>query len=413
MSPERARRALYAAAFLRATATGLVGVELALFLTRVGLDLSLVGVVLGTGLAGAAAAALLSTVFADRFGRRRTLGVLAMLGAGGAAAAALSSSAAALLAAAFFGMLNGMGRDRGASLIVEQAILPSTTTASERTQVLARYNVLQDAGHALGALAAALPSLLQGVAGDAAIAHRATMLLAAALMLAQLACYALLDESVENERSNRQLPMTPATRRTLARLCALFAIDSLAGGLLLTSLLSYFFFERFSAPQSAIAALFFGARVLNAVSHFGAAWLAKRIGLVNTMVFTHIPSSVLLMTVAFAPSFPIAALLFLLREGLVEMDVPTRQSYVLAVVEPEERTRASGITNLVRLAAWAVAPTFAGMIMNGTSLMTPLLLGASMKIAYDLALWRAFRRLPAPEERAAAAENRGGNVQAR
>ncbi len=402
MKPERARRALYAAAFLRATATGLVGVELALFLTQVGVDLSLTGVVLGTGLTGAATAALLATLRADRFGRRRTLAVLAVLGAAGAAAAAFSNSAPALIAAAFFGMLNGMGRDRGAALIVEQAILPSTTSATERTRVLARYNVWQDIGHAVGALAAALPPLLQAIGGDPASAHRATMLLAAALTLAPLACYAFLDESVENHQIHRQLPMRPATRRTLTRLCALFAIDSLAGGLLLTSLLSYFFFERFSAPQSAIAALFFGARILNALSHFGAAWLSRRIGLVNTMVFTHIPSSVLLMTVAFAPSFPIAALLFLLREGLVEMDVPTRQSYVLAVVEPEERTRASGITNLVRLAAWAVAPTFAGVFMHGTSLMTPLLLGASMKIAYDLALWRAFRRLPAPEERAAA-----------
>ncbi|MBI5506775.1 MAG: MFS transporter [Deltaproteobacteria bacterium] len=402
MRPERARRALYAAAFLRATATGLVGVELALFLTRIGLDLDWVGVVLGTGLAGAAVAALLATLLADRFGRRRTLVVLALLGAVGAVAAAFSNSAPALIAAAFFGMLNGMGRDRGAALIVEQAILPSTTTAQERTQVLARYNVLQDVGHAVGALAAALPSLLQGMTADPALAHRATMLLAAALTLAPLACYALLDESVEDAERHRQRPMQPATRRTLTRLCALFAIDSLAGGLLLTSLLSYFFFERFSAGQGAIAALFFAARILNALSHFGAAWLSRRIGLVNTMVFTHIPSSVLLMTVAFAPNFPIAALLFLLREGLVEMDVPTRQSYVLAVVEPEERTRASGITNLVRLAAWAVAPTFAGMIMHGSSLMTPLLLGASMKIAYDLLLWRAFRRLPPPEERAAA-----------
>jgi len=399
VSPDRARRALYAAAFLRASATGLVGVELALFLARVGLDVSLVGVVLGAGLSGAALAALLATLRADLFGRRRTLSALTLLGAGGTVAAALSNSPAALIAAAFFGMLNGMGRDRGAALIVEQAILPSTTSAGRRTLVLARYNVLQDIGHAVGALAAALPPLLQNFGGDPATAHRVTMLLAALLTLAPLACYALLDESVENDGIHRQRPMRPATRRTLTRLCALFAIDSLAGGLLLTSLLSYFFFERFHAPQSQIAALFFGARILNALSHFGAAYLARRIGLVNTMVFTHIPSSVLLMTVAFAPTFPIAAVLFLLREGLVEMDVPTRQSYVLAVVEPEERTRASGITNLVRLAAWAVAPTFAGMIMQDASLMTPLLLGGSMKIAYDLVLWRAFRRLPPPEER--------------
>jgi MFS family permease len=139
---------------------------------------------------------------------------------------------------------------------------------------------------------------------------------------------------------------------------------------------------------------------MNAVSHLGAAWLARRIGLVNTMVFTHIPSSLLLVTVAFAPNLTIAAVLFLLREGLVEMDVPTRQSYVLAVVRPEERTTASGITNLVRLAAWAVAPVFAGALMNGDSLYLPLTVGAAMKISYDILLWRAFRSVRPPEEEA-------------
>jgi hypothetical protein len=179
----------------------------------------------------------------------------------------------------------------------------------------------------------------------------------------------------------------------------LFAIDSLAGGFLTTAMMSFFFFERFGVSEAVIATLFFGARLLNSVSHLGAAWLAKRIGLVNTMVFTHIPSSLLLVTVAFAPSFPVAAVLFLLREGLVEMDVPTRQSYVLAVVEPSERTVVSGITMLVRLAAWAVAPGFAGLLMTGNTMFLPLVIGAAMKITYDILLWRAFRGLKPPEER--------------
>ena len=135
-----------------------------------------------------------------------------------------------------------------------------------------------------------------------------------------------------------------------------------------------------------------------ALSHFAAAWLAKRIGLVNTMVFTHIPSSVLLLTVPFMPDFKTAAILFLLRESLVEMDVPTRQSYVMAVVRPEERTFASGITHLVRLGGWAIAPAFAGMLMAGQSLALPIIVGAAMKISYDLLLWRAFRAVRPPEE---------------
>jgi MFS family permease len=164
-------------------------------------------------------------------------------------------------------------------------------------------------------------------------------------------------------------------------------------------MLSYFFFERFGAGELAIAVLLAGARVLNAGSHLAAAWLASRIGLVRTMVFTHVPSSLLLVTVAIAPSFAVAAVLFLLREGLVEMDVPTRQSYVLAVVEPGERTLASGITNLVRLAAWAIAPVVAGATIDEGALYAPLVIGAAMKIAYDLLLWRAFASVRPPEER--------------
>jgi predicted MFS family arabinose efflux permease len=185
----------------------------------------------------------------------------------------------------------------------------------------------------------------------------------------------------------------------LWRIGALFGVDSLAGGFLTTALISLFLFKRFGLDELTVGALFFAARVINAGSHLGAAWLARRIGLVNTMVFTHIPSSLLLITVAIAPSFPIAATLFLLREGLVEMDVPTRQSYLMAVVAPADRTFAAGVTYLVRLAAWAVAPTFAGALMRGSSMTYPLYIGAAMKISYDLLLYLAFRRHRPPEER--------------
>jgi MFS family permease len=201
--------------------------------------------------------------------------------------------------------------------------------------------------------------------------------------------------------ASQRVRLQPESRRLLVRIASLFAVDSLAGGFLTTALLSYFFFERFGASEGWIALLFFGARILNALSHLAAAWLARRIGLVNTMVFTHLPSSLLLVTVALAPNFPVASILFLLREGLVEMDVPTRQSYVLAVVAPEERTVASGITNLVRVAAWAVGPAIAGVLMGGDAIWLPLVVGAAMKIAYDLLLWKAFRGVRPPEERAA------------
>lgn len=392
---------LYAAAFGRALATGLVGVMLGLYLARLQFALPEVGFIVAAGLSGAAVAALGATLAADRVGRRRFLIGVSLLGAVGACFAALVSDVAGAALAAFVGMLNGMGRDRGAALIVEQAILPATTTDADRTSVFARYNVLQDVGHAFGSLLAVLPALLRSCCGMADLpSFRVAMGVYALLALAPVALYLRLSTKIEQPRGTREarVPLAPESRRILWKIGSLFAFDSLAGGLFSTALLSLFFYQRFGVDERAIAPLFFAARVANAFSHLGAAWLAKRIGLVNTMVFTHIPSSLFMVTVAFAPSFPVAAVLFLLREGLVEMDVPTRQSYVMAVVRPAERTFASGTTNLVRMAAWAVAPTLAGVFM-GFAPAVPLCLGAGMKVTYDLLLYRAFRHVRPPEER--------------
>jgi MFS family permease len=392
------RRVLYATAFIRAVTTSLVGVLLGVYLARLGISGASLGVIVSMGLAGAALAAVIATVFADVLGRRRFLLLLTFFSVVGTLAFAWSDSVLALTAAAFVGMLNGMGKDRGAALILEQAALPATTTAENRTQVIAWYSMLQDLGHAAGAALAGLPNLLQALAPlNGAAPHRATLLACAALGLVSLVLYAGLGPTVDGQRGARVV-VSRRSRVLLVKICALFGIDSLAGGFLTTAMLAYFFFERFGVAEGVIGALFFGARLMNAVSHLGAAWLAKRIGLVNTMVFTHIPSSLLLVTVAFAPSFEVAALLFLLREGLVEMDVPTRQSYVLAVVQPEERTFASGITNLVRLAAWAVAPAVGGALMDGDTMYVPLVVGAGMKIGYDILLWRAFRAVRPAEE---------------
>jgi transposase-like protein len=221
-----------------------------------------------------------------------------------------------------------------------------------------------------------------------------SLLLYDGLTLAQVVAYTALKSGIDVHAP--KIVVTPESRRILWKICPLFALDSLGGGFVTSALLAYFFYQRFGVVEGALGILFFFARAANAVSHAGAAWLARRIGLVNTMVFTHIPASLLLMTVPFAPSFWVAALLFLLREGLVEMDVPTRQSYVMAVVRPEERTFASGITHLVRVGAWAVAPSFAGLFMKGVLQAAPLFVGAGLKIVYDILLYAAFRlkRIP-------------------
>jgi MFS family permease len=394
----RDRRLLYVTAFLRATTTSTIGVTSGAYLATLGLEPAALGAVISCGLAGAAVAALLATFTADRIGRRRFLIATTVCGIAGTAWFALAVSPTVLAFAAFIGMVNGMGRDRGAALVLEQAVLPSTATDMARTRVIAVYTMLQDVGHALGALIAGLPAWLVGQTALGTIgSHRAVVLGCAACGSIALVLYARLGPAIEHARADRPR-LSAASRTIVTKISALFALDGLGGGFLTTALVSYFFFEKFGSSEAMIAALFFGARLMNAASHLVAAWLASRIGLVNTMVFTHIPSSLLLVTVAFAPSFAVAAVLFLVREGLVEMDVPTRQSYVLAVVRPDERTLASGITNLVRLAAWAIAPAFGGLLMTGGRLYLPLLVGAAMKITYDVLLWHAFRAVRPPEE---------------
>lgn len=389
---------LWTSVFLRSLAAGFVGIYLGFDLARRGLDAAQIGLVVSAGLTGQTLASFFVTLRGDRIGRRRALVGLGLLAIVGGLAAARLEGVAPLAAVAFLGLLNGMGRDRGPALVLEQAALPALVPAERRTWTLALYNVLGDAGHALGALLVALLPLGLAAPPGTGAPSAAGFLVYAALLAPGVALAATLSHRVEAPAANRPGRLTPATRARLARICALFGIDSFAGGFLTSALLAWFFFERFGAGAATVGALFAAARVLNALSHLSAAWLARRIGLVPTMVFTHLPSSLLLATVPFAPSFGVAALLFLLREGLVEMDVPTRQSYVLAVVLPEERTFASGATHLVRTLGWALGPAFAGWATADLGLAAPLLIAAALKIAYDLALWRAFRAVRPPEE---------------
>jgi MFS family permease len=396
---QRDRLILVGGALVRAAAVGFVAVLIGLHLAAQGLSAQAIGNVVGAGLAGAATSALLITVIGDRLRRRTWLVLLSLLASAGGLVVALAAGAWVLGAAAFVGMLNGMGRDRGGAAVLDQAALPATTDDAGRTRAFALYALGQDIGHAVGALAAGVPTLLADhTALEPGAALAGAMIVHAALHGALALAYAGLSPVVEAPAA-QVAPLAPATRRTVARISGLFLLDALGGGFLSGALLTLFFVERFDASPAAIAALFAASRVLNALSHLLAAWLARRIGLVATMVFTHLPSSLLLVTVAFAPSFEVAALLFLLREGLVEMDVPTRQSFVMAVVAPAERTRVAGITQLVRLAGWAAGPFVAGAFLaDDDRLMLPLIVGASLKILYDLLLWAAFKAVHPPEE---------------
>jgi len=397
----RDRSLLYAAAFARATGVGMSGVLVGLYAAGLGLRATGVGAVISAGLLGVALGTLAVTLYAERLGRARCLIALALLSAAGTAGFALAPSAWMLAPAAALGMVNGMGRDRGAAFSLEQALLPDLSDERGRTKAFAWYNVVLDAGHALGALLGLLPSLFRRGGLAPLASYRAGFLVVAGLSAVGALSYAALSARVrprDGLASVRPAPVGRESRRRIGGLAALFAMDSIGGGFLTTALLSYWFFRRFGVGEETLAPLFLLARLANGASHLAAAWLARRIGLLRAMVLTHLPSSLLLLTVPIAPTFLVAAVLFLLREGLVEMDVPTRQSYVVAVVRPEERAAAAGATNLVRTAGWAVAPAFAGAAMQGLALWSPLAAGAALKIAYDILLYRGFRRIKPPEE---------------
>ena len=390
-------------AFLRSVSIGLTGVVVGVYLFRSGFSSLSIGLVIGTGLAGAAVATLVVSLKADRLGRRPTLVFLALLGSIAGIALAITPRLSILLPLAFVGMLNGMGTDRSAAFALEQAIIPGLIPDAKRTWTLAWYNIVLDTGGAVGALAASLPILLQKWQGlSLARAYQTVFVGYAAIsLLTGLLCI-LLSPIVELAKQPaldlHQPRFSPASKSVLTKITGLFSLDAVGGGLLTDALLAYWFFRRFGVSEESLGILFFVIRVLNAVSHLGAAWLARRIGLVNTMVFTHLPSSLFLLAIPFAPSFKVAVVLLLCREALVEMDVPTRQSYVAAVVQANERTFASGITNLVRNVFWAVGSALAGFFMQNVAFSAPLVIGSGSKISYDILLYRSFRKVRPPEE---------------
>lgn len=392
------------AAWQRSFSIGLLGVVLGVFLYRRGLTATQIGLVIAAGLAGASAATILIAFRADRLGRRKTLIFLSLLTAIGSLPLIFNWGTVALVALAFIGMLNGMGTDRSAAFALEQAVLPSLVSEQKRTWAFSWYNLVLDGSGALGALAAGYPTLAQRLWGiDLIHSYRVLFVGYAAVNLLAAVFYLFLSPEVEVVHTDSLVEqsklVSPEARVMVKKISALFAIDSLGGGFLLDALVSYWFFRRFGIAEGSLALLFFTVHLLNAVSHLGAAFLAQHIGLVKTMVFTHLPSSIFLIAVPFAPSAKWAVVLFLLRESLVEMDVPTRQSYVAAVVRPVERTYASGITNLTRTLSWAVSSAVAGFFMQNIALAVPLWFGGGLKIAYDLLLWRAFRHVVPPEEK--------------
>jgi MFS family permease len=386
--------------FLRSLATGLMGVVFGVYLFRLGRDSAEIGILTAAGLAGAAIATAFITWRGDRLGRRRALIFLALLSIVGGVGLAFVFNFAGLLVLVFMGMVNAMGTDRSASYVLEQAALPNLVSHRERTWAFSWYHLVLDVGGAVGALAGALPIALYRLRGiTLPAAYKVVFLGYSALGFISAIAYYFVSSRIEAAGTGELgHGLSSASKKHVFRLAGLFAIDSFGGGFLTDAVVAYWFFRRFGISEVQLGALFFVIHILNALSHLLAAWLAQKIGLLKTMVFTHLPSSVFLIAVPFAPNFAVAAALLLAREALVEMDVPTRQSYVAAVVRPHERTFAAGITNLSRSAFWAIASAVGGALMQGVTFSAPLIAGGGIKIVYDVLLYRKFRHIKPPEE---------------
>jgi MFS family permease len=363
------------------------------------ITVSLVGDFFGTYLIG---------LHGDRWGRRRTLAVLAGLMAATGVIFGLLSVYPLLLIAGFFGTLGTSGSETAPFLPIEQAIVPQIVPAERRTAVFAHYRLVASFAGALGALAAGLPDLLThvGIGSSSGVRLMFGLYVLAALLAAALAMR--LSPAVEaaapipsrGSRSRTQLaPALGQSRSIVLRLAALFSVDALAGGLVVQSLVALYVHLRFNVPLGPLGVLFFAANMLSAFSFLAAVPLARRFGLLNTMVFTHLPSNALLALVALMPTFPLAAGVLLLRQSLSQMDVPTRQAYTMALVAPDERIAAASVTSLARSAGSSASPVISGALLQGASLTLglPFVIAGAMKSAYDLSLWRIFRRVPVAE----------------
>jgi MFS family permease len=401
-------RALFTLRTIRMFGYGFLAVVLVLYLDAAGLDPLGIGAVLTLTLVGDAVISLWLTTHADRFGRRRVLIVSSLLVVVAGTVFALTDWVPLLIVAGIVGVISPTGNEVGPFLAVEQASLSEVVAARRRTAVFAWYNLVGYLATATGALAAGLlGELLIGAGWPALDAYRAIVAGYALIGLAMAAMAWRLGSAIEAPRATkpddgiaRRLGLG-RSRSVVLRLSALFSIDAFAGGFIPQSLMAYWFSLRFGVSPAALGGIFFAANMLAAVSSLSAARIAARIGLIETMVFTHLPSNVLLLLVPLMPNLPLAVAVLLLRFSLSQMDVPTRQSYVMAVVDPDERSAAAGVTGIARTVGAAISPSIASvLIASAGTAAIPFFLAGGLKIVYDLLVYRDFRSIRPAEETA-------------
>ena len=386
------KKIVYLAAFIRSTAIGFISIFLGFYLVEKGISPFWSGILIAAGLLGNALATSLISFLGVRIGRKTLLLCFSFIRALGGILFPFGTSFVFLSSIAFLGMLNGMGKDRSGVRAIDQTLLADAVLPENRTMTYAHYNMLMDSGLILGAGLAGIPELLTFYHGSLSFGIYGALFAFSGILYG----FASIPERGKKER--KKLEVRAETKRKIRKLSMIFSLDSLGGGFLTVSLVSYWFFSRFHQPVETVAALFFAARILNLISNYGAVWISKKIGLVKTMVFTHLPASICLILAAFSPYFWLAALFFLIRETFIQMDVPTRESYTMAIVEPHERTYASGMTNAVRNFGWTIPPILAGEGMTLFFQGFPLVAGSSLKIIYDLLLYIQFHHVKPPEE---------------
>lgn len=404
-------RILFGTRILRLFAYGFLSVILALYLSQLGLSEVKIGLLITLTLLGDTLISLWITTHADRIGRQRMLIAGSVLMILAALVFASTKNFYLLLAAATLGVISPSGKDIGPFLSIEQASLTQLAPGHRRTGIFAWYNLAGSFATALGALfGGGFSQLLQQAGYAPLLSYRVIVLGYGAIGLLMIALFARLSPEVEvpaasldpvstgNSTTRSFLGLT-RSQGLIFRLAALFSLDAFAGGFVIQSLIVLWFNQKFGVPPAALGAIFFGANILAGISALSAAWVAGRIGLINTMVFTHLPSNLLLILVPFMPTLGLAVAVLLLRFSISQMDVPTRQSYTMAVVDPQERSAASGITGVARTIGASLSPVFTGLFLANPALLgLPFIVSGGLKIVYDLALFFNFRTLKPPEE---------------
>jgi len=399
---------LFLTRFLRLFAYGALSVVLVFYLVSLGLTEAQVGLLLTLTLAGDIAISLLLTTRADRVGRRRTLIVGAILMAGAGVAFASTHNLLFLIIAGTIGVISPSGHEVGPFLSIEQAALSHIVSARSRTEVFAWYTLAGSVATALGALCGGAASgIVQKASFSASDSYRAVVLLYAALGTALAFLFLSLSSSTEvrdsvpeeGSAAARKFLGVSHSRSIVLKLSSLFALDSFGGGFVVQSFAAYWFYLRFGMQPARLGVIFFWANLLAGISALLASHLATRIGLLRTMVVTHLPSNVLLILVPLMPNLTLAVMVLLVRFSISQMDVPTRQSYTMAVVRPEERSAAGGISGVARTAGAAISPVLAGFLFSRPALIdVPFFIAGTLKIAYDLVLYREFAAIHPLEE---------------